>query len=84
MMTDSIYSNIDCIKIGTNIAVSNGLFKSQFGTSCWILENDIGTERIIGLVDVPGSNDDDDAYRSELAGLYGISLVITVLLKQEN
>lgn len=37
--------------------------------ACWIIENESGTERIIGLLDVPGSSDGHDVYRSELAGL---------------
>ena len=45
----------------------------------WIVENNIGTERIIGVIDVPGSSEDDDAYRTDLAGLHGIKKYIRTL-----
>ena len=81
MMTESIDDIIRSVKEGNSIGVSDGSFQLKFGTACWIIENAKGTERIIGLIDVPASSDDHDAYRSELAGLYGI-LRISILLEK--
>ena len=36
---------------------------------------------MIGLIDVPGHDDDQDAYTGELAGLYRIITAINVLIK---
>ena len=37
------------------------------------------TERIIGLIDIPGRKKQHDAYRSELGGLYGIVTAVEIL-----
>ena len=54
-MNQSIEVIITDIKEGKTVAVSDGLLKEKTGTACWIIENEIGTERIIGLIDIPGS-----------------------------
>ena len=72
LMTESIDGILESLRKDTAVAVSDGSFKTKFGTACWILEDEKGEERIIGLIDVPGSSGDHEAYRSELAGLYGI------------
>lgn len=41
---------------------------------------DTRTERIVGLVDVPGHDDEHDAYRSEITGLYGIVMAVKLLV----
>lgn len=79
LMTESIDNIIESIKDGTAVWVSDGSFQNSFGTACWILENGTETERIIGLIDVPGTRDEHNAYRSELAGLYGIGKTISML-----
>ena len=84
MMTESIDDIIRSMKEGKALGVSDGSFQHKFGTACWIIENALGTERIIGLIDVPASSDDHDAYRSELAGLYGILRISTLLEKIGN
>ena len=78
-MSELIDNIIKSIKDGSAVGVSDGSFKLKFGTACWIIEDGAGTERIIGLIDVPGTSDEHDAYRSELAGLYGICKVIYIL-----
>ena len=78
-MTDSIDGIIESIKDGTVVGVSDGSFQHRIGTSCWIIENGAGTERIIGLIDAPGTIDGHDAYRSKLSGLYGISKAVSFL-----
>ena len=38
----------------------------------------------MGLIDVPGHDDEHDAYRSEIAGLYGIVMAVSMLVKIGN
>ena len=80
-MSQSIEGIITDIEEGKAVAVSDGSFKEEFGTACWIIENELGTERIIGLIDIPGSKKDHDAYRSELGGLYGIVTAVDILVE---
>ena len=84
MMTQSIDGILDSLRDGTAVGVSDGSYKDNFGTACWILENNTGTERIVGLIDVPGHDDEHDAYRSEIAGLYGIVMAVNMLMKIGN
>ena len=79
--TNSIDSIVQDIQTGTLVGVSDGSFKDGIGTACFIIENLQGTERIIGVIDVPGHEDEQDAYRSELAGLFGILTVLKQLEK---
>jgi hypothetical protein len=62
---------------GTARAVSDGSFKDKFGTAAFTVVDDMDTS-IIGLNVVPGHPDDQGAYRSELAGLFGIVLVFNL------
>ena len=64
---------------GTAMAVSDGSFKDSFGTSAWTLRGASNEEFITGVNVVPGSDDDQSAFRSELAGLYGIIIATTTL-----
>ena len=56
------------------MGVSDGSFKDQFGTACWILKP---KEQAGGSIwcpcVVPGGGESQSAYRSELAGLYGMA-----------
>ena len=51
-MTENIGGIIDSLEKGTAVGVSDGSFQHKFGTACWIIENEEGTERIVGLIDV--------------------------------
>ena len=53
LMTSTIDGIIESIKDGSAVGVSDGSFQHNIGTACWIIENGAGTERIIGLIDVP-------------------------------
>ena len=75
-MNPSIDGIIDSIKNGSTIRVSDGSFQMKFGIACWIIDKKCGSERIVGLIDVPGCSDEHDAYRSELAGLYDIVNIV--------
>ena len=68
----------------TVVAVSDGSFELKFVTVCWILENSKGIEMIMCLIDVTGYSIKHDAYRSELAGLYDILIVVSLLEKRRG
>jgi hypothetical protein len=65
---------------GTARAVSDGSFKDKFGTSAFTVVDDDETS-ILGLNVVPGHPDDQSAYRSKLAGLFGIVMLDNLLSK---
>ena len=69
---DSGTSIRDAIKEGTCLAVSNGFYKYNRGTSAGIIEKQGVPEwRLIVLKRVPGVAADDSAYRAELEEVCG-------------
>ena len=73
---------VDAIRHGKCIGVSDGSFKGQFGTACWVLtsqDEDDQTEGIRCPCVVPGGEHSHSAYRSELAGLYGMGTMVWAL-----
>jgi hypothetical protein len=58
---------------------SDGSFKDKFGSSAFTVVDSTDSSNNIGLNLVPGHPDDQGAYRSELAGLYAIILVVNCL-----
>ena len=81
MTTDDISNLVLDIANGTAVCVSDGSYKDECGTASWIIESKDRTQRIQGKVAVPGYASDQSAYRSELAGLYGIVFVIETLVE---
>ena len=72
----------EAIRRGRCIGVSDGSFKDRFGTACWTLKAD--DEETVGICCpcvVPGDADSHSAYRSELAGLYGMATMVWTLCK---
>jgi hypothetical protein len=65
------------------IAVSDGSFKQEHGTAAWILRASEACE-IVGQMITPGTARDQSAYRSELAGLYGVACTIWLLEKEHG
>jgi hypothetical protein len=63
------------------IAVSDGSFKQEHGTAAWIVHLSELCE-ISGEMVTPGMKTDQSAYRSELAGIYGIACTIWLLEKE--
>ena len=84
LMTPGINSLVEDIKNGTAIGVSDGSFKDEFGTAAWVIENVEGTQRIMGNVLVPGYASDHSAYRSEIAGLYGMVVGVETIARLWN
>ena len=77
----SIKNNVSGIQAITVVGVIDGSFKDKLGTSSLVLENIDETERIAGLVEVPGHDDKHNAYIVELAGLFGWVVVVNILQK---
>ena len=72
----------EAIRRGACMGVSDGSFKDQFGTACWSLM--IKGEETGGIICpcvVPGGSESQSAYRSELAGLYGMATMVRALCK---
>ena len=69
---------IASLRDGSARAVSDGSFKDKFGTSAFTIV-DAHVCSIIGLNLVPGHPDDQSAYRSELAGLFAIVLIVNLI-----
>jgi ribonuclease HI len=59
------------IQQGTATAISDGSYQSGRGTSAFILRGNDCTKRLLGVNTVPGLEDTQSAYRSELAGVAG-------------
>ena len=78
-MTDSVDGIFQGLMDGSLVGVSDGSFKEKRGTACWIIETQDGSERIVGLAEVPGQEDEHDACRSELVGLFGLVVAVKTL-----
>ena len=79
-MPEFIDGIVQDLRNGTVVGVSHDSFKNKRATACWILENASGSERIVDLVEVPGHDDEHDAYRSELTGLFGLVVAVQILM----
>jgi hypothetical protein len=71
----------DAICQGQAIAVSDGSYKDKFGTVAYVLEGATAVNQIMGVLAVPGVPEDQSLYHSELAGLYGIAMMVQVICK---
>ena len=69
---------------GNAIALSDGSFKNQRGASAWVIEGDNEIGRIKGWNMVPGSNEDQSAYRSELTGLLALLVMTGEICKHHD
>ena len=70
------------ILAGTAYAVSDGSFKQQRGTSAFLLEGIDGeTNRIVGFNEIPGAQEDQPPYRSELGGISGILATVDCICR---
>ncbi len=57
---------------GTAIAVSDGSFKNQQGTSAFVIDGKSAVGRLVGVNVIPGDADSQSPHRSELGGVAGI------------
>jgi hypothetical protein len=78
-LTDDGLTIAQAIRDGTAIGISDGSFKDGFGTVSWMLEGSSPRHRIRGDNIVAGDTADQGSYRSELSGLYGITMGVYAL-----
>ena len=71
----------NAIRNGKCIGVSDGSFKDEFGTACWIIQGEDVVSQIKCPLVVPGHSSTLSAYRSELAGIYSMVTMIETLCK---
>ena len=66
---------------GRAVAVSDGPYNPRLhlGSAAWIIESWCGTQYLRGAGMLPGSIADQNAYRSEIGGQYGIALGVWAL-----
>jgi Reverse transcriptase (RNA-dependent DNA polymerase) len=76
----SLDSIIQSIRTGTCSCVTDGSFKDNHGTAAWKIVDLAKPEHVLeGQVVTPGYPHQQDAYRSELSGLYASVVVINSL-----
>jgi hypothetical protein len=64
------------------VAVSDGSYKDEFGTAAYVLEGANSENRLVGVLVSPGRPEDQQSSRSELAGLYGVVVMVNLVCKQ--
>ena len=75
----------DAIQNNTALAVSDGSFKNERGTSAIIIEKEGDeTSRLIIANRVPGTQGDHNPYRAEICGVMGIITCIEAICKYYN
>ena len=67
-------------------AVSDGSFspKDSYGTAAWIIQDERTGSELTGQMIIPGQAKDLDAYRCELGGLYGTTVIIDALCEYHS
>jgi hypothetical protein len=66
------------------IGISDGSFKDSLGTACFTLLGPTQKGSIICPMIVPGEKDVQDAFRSELSGIYGMVVMVNLLCEVHN
>ena len=81
--TDRLWANL---LNGTTYAVSDGSYfpKSDIGAYAWIIATPDGSQWIQGGGIIPGEDEVQDPYRSELGGQLGLAAVITSIILLHN
>jgi len=69
------------IQMGKALAALDGSFQEQCRACTWIIEGKNSTDQIMGTMTIPGSQGDHSSFRSKVAGLYGLLLMVWYLLK---
>jgi hypothetical protein len=66
---------------GTAVAVCDGSYKESFGTAGFVLQRGNSKDhRILGTNITPGSPDDINPYRAELAGIFAIVVAVEAIV----
>ncbi len=69
-------SLLEALQDGSAIAISDGSHKVSFGTVAWTIGDTTNAGLVSGKAVCPGADEDMDLYRSELAGIYCIMVVL--------
>jgi hypothetical protein len=70
------------IRAGSCTCVADGSFKNNHGTAAWkILDLDQPQNSFEGQCVTPGTPEQQNAYRSELSGLYAATLAVNAMIK---
>jgi hypothetical protein len=69
----------DAIRQGQAVAVSDGSYKDEFGTAAYVLEGENSDNRLVVVLVSPGRPEDQQSARSELAGLYGVVVMVNLV-----
>ncbi len=77
-MPDNCTPFRDAILCGSLIAVSDGSCQDTYGTSAWVLQ--APTHRLLGKNICPGTADNQNSYRSEIAGLLSNLTMVEALV----
>jgi hypothetical protein len=75
---------VQAICDGKSVAVSDGLFKLAIGTASWVLQGKDSAGKIKGRCWVPGPEDWQSTYQSELCGLLGSVYFAMTLAKHKG
>jgi hypothetical protein len=78
--SDNGFLVADAIGDGTALAISDGSYKNERGTSAFLLQG-LSKEqgRILGVDCTPGDPSDQSAYRAELSGISGILATLSII-----
>jgi hypothetical protein len=83
--TEHIESLAQGFRAGTAIWVTDGSYKAPYGSAAFILKPSIDSEIAIKIVNqTPGRAEHMDAYRAEVAGIYGCIEFTNEFLKTHN
>jgi len=74
----------DAIKSETAIAVSERSIQHQTGACTWIIESEMATDCIEGLMEMPGSPGDHSSFQSKAAGQYGLLITLHYILPKHQ
>jgi hypothetical protein len=74
---------VSAIIQGTAIAVCDGSYKNKFGTAGYVLQSneDNSEDRILGANVTPGHPDEQNPYRSEVAGIFAVVTIVEALTR---
>jgi hypothetical protein len=72
----------DAISQGTAISVCDGSYKTHFGTAAYVIQDgDQREARILGANVTPGHPADQNPYRSEVAGIFAVVIIVEAITK---
>ena len=71
-MDDNGLTIAAALQAGNAIAVSDGSFKDSQGTAAFVIEGEASEGRLVGVNVIPGEEESQSPYRSELGGVAGI------------